>query len=123
MTKPFYFLFIGLLLNSAASNLTANNITVSNTKLTGQNTTDDNVMVQFDISRENSGLASSAPGNWDAALVCVKRLMGIGDRQHTLLSNTVLSEKDFMSPDQKSPKPVNSLKMTFPYCKYSVIYI
>jgi len=52
--------------------LSANNITVTNVQLTGQNTTSDYAMVQFDISWENSWRSSSAPGNWDAAWVFVK---------------------------------------------------
>jgi formylglycine-generating enzyme required for sulfatase activity len=52
--------------------LSGNNIQVSNISLYGQNTTDDYVMVKFDLSWENSWRTSSAPGNWDAAWVFVK---------------------------------------------------
>lgn len=52
--------------------LNANNITVSNVILTGQNTSSDYTLVQFDISWENSWRTSSAPSNWDAAWVFVK---------------------------------------------------
>jgi len=53
-------------------NSVANNIQLNNTKLTGQNTIDKFVMVQFDLSWENSWRTSSAPNNWDAAWVFVK---------------------------------------------------
>lgn len=52
--------------------LSANNITVTNVQLTGQNTTSDFALVQFDISWDNSWRTSSAPNNWDAAWVFVK---------------------------------------------------
>ncbi|MEI6436470.1 MAG: hypothetical protein WCP32_16710, partial [Bacteroidota bacterium] len=68
MKKPIT-LFLALIL---ATMLSANNINVSNVKLTGQNTTDDFAMVQFDISWDNSWRAASAPYNWDAAWVFVK---------------------------------------------------
>lgn len=79
-----------------AANLEANNITVSNISQTGQNTTDNFTLVQFDLSWEISWVASSAPGNWDATRVIVKRLMGIGDWQQALLSNIVQIEKDLL---------------------------
>ncbi|MCX6287191.1 MAG: hypothetical protein NTY96_08750 [Bacteroidetes bacterium] len=60
---------IWLLLNTSAY---ANNVTVTNSKLTGQNTSGQYTMVQFDISWENSWRTASAPNNWDAAWVFVK---------------------------------------------------
>jgi hypothetical protein len=63
MNKPFYFLFIGLLLAFAQSNRMANNVTVSNIRLTRGNTTEDCVMVQSDLVWENSWRTSSAPNN------------------------------------------------------------
>lgn len=60
------------------SMLNANNITISNLSLTGKNTTDDYILVQFDVSWENSWRTSSAPNNWDAAWVFVKyRVAGV----------------------------------------------
>lgn len=93
-------------------NLHANNITVSNTNLTGQNTTDDYGMVQFDLSWDNSWRTSSEPNNWDAARVFVKNLMGITDWQQAFLSNTILSEKDLCVQSNK-PKPCKFLKNDF----------
>ncbi len=50
----------------------ANNIQVGNVSFTGQNTTDKYVMVQFDLSWENSWRITTGPANWDAAWVFVK---------------------------------------------------
>lgn len=61
-----------LLAVALTSMVSANNITVTNILLTGQNTTSDYTMVQFDLSWENSWRTSSAPNNWDAAWVFVK---------------------------------------------------
>jgi len=77
-----------LLLLLFASNLRANDIAVSNISLTSENTTDDYVMVQFDISWENSWHFSSGPANWDAAWVFVKYRVGSGEWQHASLNNT-----------------------------------
>jgi len=55
-----------------------NTISISNGHLTGKNTTDHFVLVEFDISWENSwrddlpGTGQAAPYNWDAAWVFVK---------------------------------------------------
>ncbi len=57
---------LNLLLFQGAS---ANNVVVSNISLTGQNTTSDFTLVQFDITWENSW---RDPGNHDAAWVFVK---------------------------------------------------
>jgi len=61
---------------------------VSNTKLTGQNTTDNYTLVQFDLTWQNSWRTSSAPNNWDAAWVFVKYRVGSGEWQHASLNNT-----------------------------------
>lgn len=50
----------------------ANNIQVNNISLTGENTTEDYVMIQFDLSWENSWRIITGPANWDAAWVFVK---------------------------------------------------
>jgi len=50
----------------------ANNITVSNVSIAEYNTTNGYVMINFDISWENSWRTSSAPFNWDAAWLFVK---------------------------------------------------
>jgi formylglycine-generating enzyme required for sulfatase activity len=71
-----------------AANLTANNIQVSNISLTGENTTADYVMVQFDISWENSWHFSTGPANWDAAWVFAKYRVGTGEWQHATLNST-----------------------------------
>jgi hypothetical protein len=91
-----------LLLLLAVSNLNAKNILVSNISLTGPNTANDYTLVQFNISQENSCRSNPSPGNWYAARVFVMRLMGISDLQHTLLSNTVLSEKDLCVHSKKA---------------------
>lgn len=51
MKTGYLFFFIMILLTQQAW---SNNVLVSNIRLTGQNTTDDFTMVEFDISWENS---------------------------------------------------------------------
>ncbi len=77
----------GFMLLLFVAKLHANNITVSNISLTGENTTDKFVMVQFDLAWENSWRYSSGPANWDAAWVFVKYRVGAGDWQHASLNN------------------------------------
>jgi formylglycine-generating enzyme required for sulfatase activity len=50
----------------------ANNLEVSNVSLTGQDTTNNFVLVQFDVSWENSWRVTTGPSNWDAAWIFVK---------------------------------------------------
>jgi formylglycine-generating enzyme required for sulfatase activity len=56
--------------------------------LTGQNTTDDFTMVEFDISWENSWRYNGGPNNWDAAWIFVKYRVGAGPWLHALLNDT-----------------------------------
>ena len=94
MKKRTITLFTALALLLFAGSVAANNINVSNIRVTGQNTTagENNpanyTLVQFDLSWENSWRTSSAPNNWDAALVFVKYRVGSGDWQHAWLNNT-----------------------------------
>ena len=68
--------------------LYANNISITNLKLTGKNTGSHNIMVQFDVSWENSWRTSSTPNNWDAGWIFVKyRSLG-GAWSHAWLNNT-----------------------------------
>ena len=67
--------------------LNANNISISNPVLTGKNTGSHYIMVQFDISWENSWRTSSAPNNWDAAWVLVKYRVAGGAWQHAWLND------------------------------------
>ncbi|MCX6287190.1 MAG: hypothetical protein NTY96_08745 [Bacteroidetes bacterium] len=88
--KIFFTAFFVLVL---ATVLSANNVTVSNLTLTGKNTTDQYILVQFDISWENSFRVSTGPANWDAAWVFVKYRVpvasgGDGLWKHTWLNNT-----------------------------------
>jgi len=68
----------------------ANNIFVSNISLTGRNLSSQFVLVQFNLSWENSWRTStSAPFNWDAAWVFVKYKVGAtGDWKHATLSTS-----------------------------------
>ncbi|OFX52424.1 MAG: hypothetical protein A2046_05230 [Bacteroidetes bacterium GWA2_30_7] len=50
----------------------SNNISVTNVTLTGQNTSSDYTLVQFDISWSNSWRTSTYESNWDAAWIFVK---------------------------------------------------
>ncbi len=52
--------------------LPANNIQIANISMTGKNTVDQFILVQFDLSWENSWRTSAAPGNMDAAWVFIK---------------------------------------------------
>lgn len=73
-----------LLLTSVGAS--ANNISVNNVSLTGQNSTSDYTMVQFDISWENSWRIGTDAANWDAAWVFVKYRVGSGAWQHAFLN-------------------------------------
>jgi formylglycine-generating enzyme required for sulfatase activity len=64
----------------------ANNITISNVSLTGQNTSNQSVRVQFDVSWENSWRLSVGPANWDAAWIFVKYRVSGGDWAHATLN-------------------------------------
>jgi formylglycine-generating enzyme required for sulfatase activity len=66
----------------------ANNIQITNASLTGQNASDDFIMVKFDLSWENSWRISTGPSNWDAAWVFVKYRVSNGNWQHALLHNS-----------------------------------
>jgi formylglycine-generating enzyme required for sulfatase activity len=76
----------------------ANNILVENISLTGQNTTSDYTMVEFDISWDNSWLDIV---NWDAAWVFVKYKgsdslwkhanLDIDDAEHTAPAGSVIN--------------------------------
>jgi Sulfatase-modifying factor enzyme 1 len=69
----------------AAQGARANNIQVTNATLTGDNGT--SVMVQFDVSWENSWRGVGMP-NWDAAWIFVKWRNGAGVWQHANLNST-----------------------------------
>ena len=68
--------------------LIANNTSISNVRLTGKNSGSQYILVQFDISWENSWRRSSAPNNWDAAWVFVKYRVGGGAWQHAWLNES-----------------------------------
>ncbi len=65
----------------------ANDLVISNVNLTGVNTDNDYVLVEFDITWENSWRTTSGPANWDAAWVFVKYKESGGDWQHAWLNN------------------------------------
>ena len=85
---------IGTLLLSSllciSCSLFANNIAVSNISLTGRNIGTQTVLVQFNLSWQNSWRTSTtAPFNWDAAWVFVKYKVGTtGDWKHATLSTS-----------------------------------
>ena len=65
-----------------------NNIQVTNTQLVSQNTVDDFVMVEFDVTWENSWRLAGGPANWDAAWIFVKYRVGsAGAWTHAYLHN------------------------------------
>ena len=82
------YLFLALSALFISSVAFANNVTVSNVTMTGQDASNDYVLVEFDVSWENSWRTSSAPNNWDAVWVFVKYKVGSGDWQHATLSAT-----------------------------------
>ena len=84
--KRYVFLVLSALFISSAA--FANNVTVSNVTMTGQDASNDFVLVEFDTRWENSWRTSSAPNNWDAVWVFVKYKVGSGDWQHATLSAT-----------------------------------
>jgi uncharacterized protein (TIGR02145 family) len=65
----------------------ANNIRVTGIQIAGQDTLQNTIAVNFNLSWENSWRLSTAPVNWDAAWVFIKyRLKGAGSWQHAKLS-------------------------------------
>jgi formylglycine-generating enzyme required for sulfatase activity len=64
----------------------ANNLTISNVSLTGQNPASDYIMVQFDISWDNSWRLDYGPSNWDAAWVFIKFKSLSTEWRHAILS-------------------------------------
>ena len=66
----------------------ANNITVTNLTIKGQNSTNDNTYIQFDLNWDNSWRTTTGASNWDAAWVFVKFRIGAGGWQHAYLNNT-----------------------------------
>jgi formylglycine-generating enzyme required for sulfatase activity len=73
--------------------LSANDVVVTNLIRTGKNTTSHFMLVQFDISWQNSWRTSFAPNNWDAAWVFVKYRIpasrgGDGLWKHAWLNNS-----------------------------------
>jgi len=82
------YLFLALSALFISSSAFANNVAVSNVTMTGQDASNDYVLVEFDTSWENSWRTSSAPNNWDAVWMFVKYKVGSGDWQHATLSAT-----------------------------------
>jgi len=69
-------LLVGIIILISTVPLWANNVSVSSVTLTGQNTTDNYTLVQFDLSWENSFRDAI---NWDACWVFVKYKVTGGD--------------------------------------------
>lgn len=74
--------------------MSANNIKISNVIMTskstaaGANNAANHILVQFDLSWENSWRTTSEPNNWDAAWVFIKYRVGNGAWAHAFLNNT-----------------------------------
>lgn len=73
---------IGMVLFMFNFSAWSNNIQVSNISLTGQNIGNQTVIVQFDVSWDNSWRISSGPANWDAAWIFVKFRRNSGSWGH-----------------------------------------
>ncbi len=82
-------IILGLLLCFVTTQSIANEVSVSNISLTGQDTDEGSVLVQFDISWENSWRVIDANTQWwDAVWVFVKfRIPGDTGWQHASLNN------------------------------------
>ena len=87
MTTRLHGILSAIFLLLLTANLSANDIVVSNISLTDENATEDYVMVQFDLSWENSWRISNGSANWDAAWVFVKYRLSGGEWQHASLNN------------------------------------
>lgn len=83
--KRLYYLSMALVLMLVANFSFANFINVQNTTLTGQNTTNGTIQVQFDLSWNNSWRDSI---NYDGAWVFVKYRIGTGNWLHANLNAT-----------------------------------
>jgi hypothetical protein len=81
-----------------ATTLQANNISLSNLQLTGQNTTSDYILLQFDISWENSWRTSSAPFNWDAAWVFIKYRVPVANGGDGIWKHAWLNDAGHTAP-------------------------
>ena len=67
----------------------SNNITVSSATLTGQNTTSNTIVANFDVAWENSWRTSTNESNYDGAWVFIKfRKNGTTDWRHCTLNTT-----------------------------------
>lgn len=75
-----------VMLLTLSKDLSANNLQATNLSLTGQNSSEDYIMVEFDLSWKNSWRNST---NWDAAWVFVKyQETGSGEWKTATLSDT-----------------------------------
>ena len=92
------------LLISAGNSIFANSVAVSNVALTGQNTALDFVLVNFDISWDNSWRTSLGPSNWDAAWVFVKYRL----KTQTTWNHATLNWVDGTGSGDGHTEPTNS---------------
>ncbi|MEM7110422.1 MAG: SUMF1/EgtB/PvdO family nonheme iron enzyme [Bacteroidota bacterium] len=79
-------LFYGFMLCMISHLAPANNISVANISLESLNTSDQTVIVQFDLSWENSWRISTGPSNWDAAWIFVKYRANNGNWSHARIN-------------------------------------
>ncbi len=67
----------------------ANNIVVANATLSGQNTTADTEVINFDVTWDNSWRTSTNENNYDGAWIFIKyRKQGTNDWRHCTVTNT-----------------------------------
>lgn len=69
-----------------SSQIYGNNLHISNVSLASINTSNQTIMIKFDISWENSWRTSAAPNNWDAVWTFVKYRVNNGAWIHATLS-------------------------------------
>lgn len=72
----------------ATGTLAANDIQIGNASLVDNDNGTGTVMVQFDVSWENSWRTNTGPSNWDAAWLFVKFRTAGGEWQHARLEGT-----------------------------------
>jgi formylglycine-generating enzyme required for sulfatase activity len=114
-------LLLTCVLSSTLSFLHANNITVSNLSLTGQNTTSDFSLVQFNLSWDNSWRMATGPANWDAAWVFVKFRVGATDPTFTGASSSGTTVTVSSTADLRVGMPVRVTGGTGAFANNTVI--
>jgi formylglycine-generating enzyme required for sulfatase activity len=92
--------------------ISANNIQITNVSMATINTSDQFIMIKFNITWDNSWRTSSAPYNWDAAWIFVKYRVNGGEWYQAKLSTT---GSDYIVPAGSTIDPSNDGLGVFMY--------